>query len=89
MGRGTLTPEIQEKAKELLGRETSVKELRLLPYMTVYMLDYQKIGSNIDDEERQIIQTWKEEGLLLESGIPSKEAWLKFQEILYMGYVDV
>lgn len=60
-GRGALTRKIQEIAKEFLGQEMTLEELRLIPY-----LDYcsknsgafkaEKIGSH----ERPILRAWKE-----------------------------
>ena len=38
--RGVLTTEVQELATSLLGRETSVRELRLMPYFILHTLRY-------------------------------------------------
>lgn len=52
-GRGVLTPEVQEVAKNLLGYELTVRELRLMPYLQYTVMNDKRINPNhINLEER-------------------------------------
>lgn len=53
MTRGALTPKIQEKAIQFLGREISVRELRLMPYVLNCLLnndDIKLVRINANEE---------------------------------------
>ena len=89
--RGMLTPEIQEIAKGLLGREITTTELRLMNYVACVMTNDQKIDPNsINERERGILSTWRAEGHI-EGGAGglsiTKEFWDAMSEIIWLGYV--
>ncbi|MBV6514319.1 MAG: hypothetical protein FMNOHCHN_03935 [Ignavibacteriaceae bacterium] len=89
--RGALTPQIQETAKKHLGREISLRELRLMPYAQYVMMNNQKIDpSKINTEERKIWADWKNSGWV-DGGMTGcgicKDFWDALNEILWLGYV--
>lgn len=91
--RGMLTNEIQEKAKAFLGREISVRELRLYPYIDFSIKNncqgwsYTKLLS----EEISVLNRLLEEGHLAyspEKVIVSRKFYSYMQEVLAIGYVE-
>ena len=63
MKRGQLTDGIQEIAKSFLGREITLTELRLYPYLDFVMKNEQWIDpSKISREERHILSQLRREG---------------------------
>lgn len=89
--RGMLTSEIQEVAKNLLGREITTTELRLMNYVAYVMVNDQIIvPAKINAEERKILSTWRTEGRI-EGGTAglsiTKEFWDAMSEIIWLGYV--
>ncbi len=92
MGRGELTKKTQEIAKKMIGREISLRELRLLPYVHTVMMNEQRIDPNkISPEERKILSTWRKKGFI-EGGASglgiTKDFWDFTCEILFETYVD-
>lgn len=63
-GRGMLTNKAKEIAKEFLGREIEVKELRLYPYID-YCLKNQFQLNRVSKEEIVILDTLSEGGHLV------------------------
>lgn len=91
--RGMLTDRIKVKSRELIGREISSTELRLIPYIQYVMVNDHKIDPRkINQEELEIMSLWRNagylEGGLSEMGI-TREFWDFMNEILFLGYVDV
>ncbi|MBO5781045.1 MAG: hypothetical protein J6R08_01090 [Opitutales bacterium] len=91
--RGCLTPEIQQEAKSFLGREITVRELRLLPYIDYCLKNsFCFDDSKINDEERVILKQWEESNYITYSwvaGISSTKEFYDFmQRILWLGYVE-
>lgn len=89
--RGQLTQAVADKARELLGKEITQVELRLMPYAQYVMLNGQRIERRkINDEELQILGDWRERGWI-EGGAPdmaiSKDFWTAIHEILWLAYV--
>jgi hypothetical protein len=89
--RGALTPEIQSLAKNFLGREITVRELRLYPYLDYVMKNDQKIKiEHINQEERDILRVLKEEKHI-EGGAGglsmTKEFYDYMNQVLWLGYV--
>lgn len=89
--RGALTPQIQETAKKHLGREISLRELRLMPYIQYTLMNGGKIDPNkINTEERKIWSEWKTQGWV-EGGMGGigicKDFWDAMSDILWLGYV--
>ena len=61
--RGELTDAIQEKAKIFLGREITVAELRLYPYISHVLQNDQYIDQRkINAKEREVLHTLDDEG---------------------------
>jgi len=90
--RGILTDEISEKAKELLSIDAlTVRELRLFPYIQYIIINGGFIDeAKINDEETEIIETWKEKGWLNgnEKISSSKLFWDAICEIIWIGYAN-
>ena len=91
MSRGQLT----DKVKEIMQKEGfdgTVRELRLLPYMMVRLLDNMNIDpSVVSSEERDILCKWKQEGKL--SGISTdfgvtEDFFDKMIRVLKVGYLE-
>ena len=92
-GRGQLTQKVQEAAKRLLGREISVSELRLMPYVQYLMVNEQRLDiAKISQEERKIISHWCKNGYLYggagERMEIAPEFWNILCEIIWLAYVD-
>jgi hypothetical protein len=91
MGRGQLTPEIQKIAQFRIGREISLRELRLLPYIDYTMKNSQRIEPiRINQEEREILKKYREAGYIEggASGLSITRDFYNFiQEVLWEGYV--
>jgi len=91
MGRGELTEETQNIAKEHLGRYIILRELRLMPYIQYQMMNNQKIEpSKINQEEREILSQWRKEGYISggASGLMiTKFFWDAINQILFQSYV--
>ena len=89
--RGALTPAIQQIAKDKIGREISLTELRLIPYVQYVMLNNQRLDAwKINQEEREILAKWKEKDWVAggAGGLSvSKEFYDLMCEILWEGYV--
>ena len=93
MGRGKLTSKVQEKAKECLGREISLRELRLMPYIQFVMMNEQKIErEKINKEEQDILSAWRLD-YWIEGGLHdlriTKNFWDAINEICFIAYVDL
>jgi len=90
-GRGGLTLEIQKVAKERLGREISLQELRLMPYVDSVMKNNRKIDrSKVNQEEEDILEVWEGKGWIQEADrlMRSRDFYNAIQEILWFGYVN-
>ena len=92
--RGAITPEIIDKAKELLGVGLTVRQLRLLPYIAYCLQNDRKIDRRrINEEERGFINDWHKRGWLkggasADSLRASKKFWDAMSEILWLGFVN-
>jgi len=89
--RGQLTEGIQELAKGFLGREITIRELRLYPYLDYVMKNDQKIEPiHINGEERKILRKLKEENHIEggASGLSmTKEFYDYINQVLWFSYV--
>lgn len=89
--RGQLTEQIQAKAEELLGREITQVELRLMPYAHYCALNGMNINPNkINEDERWALSQWREAGWILGGSVAfsvEKPFWDAVGEILWLGYV--
>lgn len=89
--RGQLTQAIKDKALQLLGKEITQVELRLMPYAHHVMLNEQALDQRkINSEERAILSDWRERGWI-EGGAAgmaiTKEFYDAMCELLWLGYV--
>jgi len=91
--RGSLTKKAQDIAKKFLGREITVVELRLYPYMQYIMMNEQRIDpQKCNQEEREVLSKLKEENHIEggASGLSiTKEFWNYLCNILFETYVDL
>jgi hypothetical protein len=91
--RGALSPQIQELCKEFLGREISVTELRLMPYIDYVMKNDQRIDiRKVNQEDREVLSLLRKEGHIDggASGLSiTKEYYDFIQQVLWLGYVCV
>jgi len=91
MARGALNDKVQELAQEFLGREITVRELRLYPYLDYTMKNEQKITpSRINQEERDVLRVLKNEGHIEggASGLAmTKEFYDYINQVLWYSYV--
>ena len=89
--RGQLTDEIQELAKDFLGREITTVELRLYPYLDYTMKNWQKIEpEHVNREDRDVLQKLREENHIAggASGLSmTKEFYDYINQVLWLGYV--
>jgi len=89
--RGQLTEDVQEFAKQFLGREITTRELRLYPYLDFVMKNQQKIEpAHINQEERDILATLKNEEHIEggASGLSmTKEFYDYINQVLWVSYV--
>ena len=93
MSRGKLTGEIKNDAyiKNWLGREITVEELRLFPYLQYLAVNNGKIDSKkITPAELMIIEKLEDSGWLeTEQRVkPHRKLWNLMCHVIYMGYVD-
>lgn len=95
-GRGELTPEINERAKELFGYEIDLRALRLIPYMLYELANSGENGARIvrqkiNDDDRYWLKRWTEEKRI-RWGAPwvhvTKEFYDAACEIQWMAYVN-
>lgn len=89
--RGELTPFIKARMEAFLGRETTVAELHLLPYIGFVMVNDRAIKpEKINREERDILALWRAAGYI-EGGMSglslTREFYDFIQDILFFGYV--
>ena len=89
--RGLLTEEVQCIAKEFLGREITVRELRLYPYLDFLMKNQQRIDPRkVNQEERDVLSVLKQEKHVEggASGLSmTKEFYDYINEVLWYSYV--
>ena len=91
MGRGMMNDRAQVAAKKHLGREITLAELRLMPYIQYVMMNSQAIEiAHIGDGEREILSQWRKEGHIEggASGLAiTREFWNAICDILFETYV--
>ncbi len=89
--RGQLNDEVQGLAKGFLGREITVKELRLYPYLDFVMKNEQKLDPRrVNQDDRDILQKLREEEHIEggASGLSmTKEFYDYINQVLWVSYV--
>ena len=91
IGRGMLTTDINKTAQLMIGRGITQRELRLVPYIQYVMCNDRKLKiEHINQEERKILQKWREEGHIKGGACGlavTKQFWDFMCEVLFLGYV--
>ena len=91
MPRGILTQEIQDVAKQFLGREITTTELRLYPYLDYLMKNEQRIDPRkCNQDDRDVLAVLRAEGHIEggASGLSmTKEFYDYINQVLWFGYV--
>ena len=89
--RGRLTEEIQQEARNFLGREIDVTELRLYPYLDFQMKNEQLLDPRrINPVERNVLSRLKSEGHIEggASGLSmTREFYDYINRVLWLAYV--
>jgi len=93
--RGMLTSKIQEISIKYIGREISLSELRLIPYIQYVLCNEQVIEIHgrlrkVNNEEIEILKEWEKHGYIhniYNTISVSKEFWDFMCEILWYSYV--
>ncbi len=89
--RGELTKEVQEIAQERLGRDITLQELRLIPYVQFVMVNEQVVSRHkMTPDGYVILDKWEKEKLISLNGPCveiSKLFWDFVCEVLYWAYV--
>jgi hypothetical protein len=93
--RGALTPEIEALGKSFLGKELTLRELRLIPYLDYCTKNREFDSARINQEERGIISEWKKRRFIDVSSPPYRQVYISrdfydfMNEVLWLAYVDV
>ncbi len=91
MGRGILTKRIQKKAKKFLGREITVTELRLYPYLHYTMMNEQYIKKHqVNCKDYEILSVLRKEGYIKDGtkGLAiTRDFWDYINDVLWYSYV--
>lgn len=89
--RGQLTDAIKQRARELLGYDITVAELRMMPYVQYVMVNEQRIDPRkCNAEDREVLQRWRESGHIKggASGLSiTREFWDIINELVFLSYV--
>lgn len=92
MGRGALSQKCSDKSREVMGREITLTELRLMPYIQYVMCNEQRIDPRkVNQDEREVLELWRKEGHIQggASGLSiTKEFWDAINEIIFIAYVE-
>jgi hypothetical protein len=89
--RGVMTKEIRTVARDKLGIDLTVRQLRLMPHLQFIVMNNKRINPNmINQEEREILSDWRKRewvygGAGSDFGM-SKEFWDALCEIMWLGY---
>lgn len=91
-GRGMLTDDVQALAVELMGRQITLRELRMMPYIQYVMVSEREIDPNkMNGLEREVLRVWREERRISggASGLTiTKAFWDIINQLLWLGYAN-
>lgn len=89
MPRGTLTPEIQEKAVVFLGKPITTIELRLMPYLLHCLTNDKDLDrSHINEAERSVLSEWEEKGYIQYRPLKISKPFYDFaNELIFISYI--
>lgn len=90
--RGCLTEHFEKEAKEYLGRDITLRELRLYPYLCDCAINHSRIERvKTTEEEQEIMIILEKEGRLVREYPsymhPTKEFYMFMQKALMECYV--
>jgi hypothetical protein len=89
--RGQLTPAIKAKGLELLGKEITPLELRLMPYAQYCLVNGENIDPRkVNQEEREILQEWRDYGFISGGAVDfqvTEKFWNAVHALLWLAYV--
>jgi len=94
-GRGMLTDRVKKLSVELFGRELTVEELRLMPYIQYVSVNEQIIDFiRLNTMEKRIVNDWLHSGELIYCEYSHKtkaspDFWEKMSKIIHAAYVDL
>ena len=87
-----LTNDVQNLALQLFGRQITITELRMMPYIQHVVVNSQEIDdSRINELEREILRVWHEERRIkyIASGLKiTKQFWDAINQLVWLSYVD-
>lgn len=90
--RGEVTPEVQELAVKLMGREITKTELRLMVHIDYCLKNFHEIDERrLNDEDDDVLYKWQQEEhcwVVAEIVTCTREFYNILQEILWLAYVD-
>lgn len=91
--RGQLTKAVQAKANELMGRDITQVELRLIPYIHYATINARYVDHRkLNDGERTLLEKWGDEGRLQIVGDTivhaAKEFFDTMGELMWLAYAD-
>jgi len=92
-GRGCLNENVQKLAKDFLGHEMTVDELRMIPYVQYLMVNEQKLDpEHMNKSDRDVWAKWKKAGHV-DGGMAgmsvTKAFWDFMCNVLWETYVDI
>lgn len=90
LGRGELTPYVKAQMEKFLGRETSVAELRLIPYFQYCSVNAGHIDiRKVNDDDRRVLAMWRKEGHI-EGGASqirmTRRFWDFMSDVMFHAY---
>jgi len=94
MARGCLSKAVQEVAQKFWGRDITVRELRLIPYLHCTMCNEQRIDSRrLSFEEINLVMEWESAGYISykcdgsDHMTVTKEFWDFMCDVMWLSYV--
>ena len=77
--------------QQMFGRNTSVLELRFLPFLMYSLTDQYMERGKIRSGERELLNEYQSKGLIVKDGISigcTKEFWNFISSVVYDSYVQ-
>ena len=79
------------KFQQMFGRDTSVLELRFLPFLMFSLTDQYMEREKIRNGERELLKEYQSKGFIVKDGIDigcTKEFWNFISSVVYDSYVQ-
>lgn len=77
--------------QQMFGRDTSVLELRFLPFLMYSLTDQYMEREKIRNGERELLKEYQSKGFIVKDGIDigcTKEFWNFISSVVYDSYVQ-